>query len=154
MTRRHPERSRRACHPERSRRACHPERSRRACHPERSRRVTYINLNSPLMKSLYVYILKCADNSYYTGVTNSIDRRLIEHNEGYKVECYTFSRRPVTLVYFQICNSPQQAIELEKKIKGWSRAKKEALISENWKKLHELAICNNLTSHKNSTKPS
>jgi putative endonuclease len=106
------------------------------------------------MKSLYVYILKCADNSYYTGVTNNLNRRLIEHNEGYNVECYTFSRRPVTLVYFQIFNSPQQAIELEKKIKGWSKAKKEALISENWEKLHELAICKNLTSNENNTNPS
>jgi putative endonuclease len=62
------------------------------------------------MKSMYVYILKCSDKSYYTGMTNNLDRRMAEHNEGYNVECYTYRRRPVELVFYQLCADPNQAI--------------------------------------------
>jgi putative endonuclease len=96
---------------------------------------------------MYIYILHCSDNSYYTGVTNNIDKRLQEHSSGFDTKCYTFSRRPVKLVYFTLCDSPMQAIMLEKKIKGWSRIKKEALINKNWNLLHESAKCKNETSH-------
>ncbi|NBC84255.1 MAG: GIY-YIG nuclease family protein [Bacteroidetes bacterium] len=101
------------------------------------------------MKYFNVYILKCADGTYYTGVTNSIERRLAEHIEGYDPNAYTFHRRPVELVFCESCISPHEAIDLEKQIKGWSRKKKEALIERNWYKLKELAVCKNLTSHKN-----
>lgn len=47
----------------------------------------------------YVYILKCADSSYYTGITSDLDRRLAEHKGGHHPDSYTFSRRPVELVY-------------------------------------------------------
>jgi putative endonuclease len=87
------------------------------------------------MKSYYVYILKCSDGSYYTGVTNNIEKRLAEHNSDNSVTSYTFKRRPVELVYCQEFNDIKQAIELEKQIKGWSRRKKEALINEDWEKL-------------------
>jgi putative endonuclease len=87
------------------------------------------------MKLYYVYIVKCQDDSYYTGVTNNIDRRLDEHNGGTKPDAYTFSRRPVVLVWFESFTDPSQAIAIEKKIKGWSRRKKEALINEDWDKL-------------------
>jgi len=101
---------------------------------------------------MYVYLLKCADKSYYTGVTNDLDRRLIEHNEGYNPNCYTYSRRPLKLVYSQICSTPQEAINLEKRIKGWSRAKKEALITRNWSQLHELSTCKNTSKSTNYKK--
>ena len=87
------------------------------------------------MKNYYVYILKCTDGSYYTGVTNNIEKRLAEHNSDNSVTSYTFKRRPVELVYCQEFNDIKQAIELEKQIKGWSRRKKEALINEDWEKL-------------------
>lgn len=97
---------------------------------------------------MIVYILKCSDNSYYTGVTNNLERRLVEHNSGLNKECYTFKRRPVELVYHEIFQTAEAAINFEKKIKRWTRKKKEALISENWNELKKLSECNNDTSHK------
>ncbi len=89
------------------------------------------------MKQYYVYILKCSDDSYYTGFTNNIDRRITEHNAGMNKDTYTFTRRPVILVWIETFLDPNQAIMIEKKIKGWSRRKKEALINEDWDKLVE-----------------
>ena len=87
------------------------------------------------MKLFYVYILKCKDDSFYTGITNSIERRLYEHNVGIDIDAYTYSRRPVELVWFEMFTDPTQAIMVEKKIKGCSRRKKQALIDEDWDKL-------------------
>ena len=87
------------------------------------------------MRSYFIYILKCSDNSYYTGVTNNLEKRLTEHNSGYSNTSYTFKRRPVELVFSQRFHDIQQAIALEKQIKGWSRKKKEAFIHEEWEKL-------------------
>ena len=87
------------------------------------------------MKLFYVYILKCKDDSFYTGITNSIERRLYAHNVGIDKDAYTYSRRPVELVWFEMFTDPNQAIMIEKKIKGWSRRKKQALIDEDWDKL-------------------
>ncbi|MFH1120247.1 MAG: GIY-YIG nuclease family protein [Bacteroidota bacterium] len=98
-----------------------------------------------MLKYLYVYILKCSDQSYYSGVTNDVERRLKEHNDGINPKCYTFSRRPVELVYFEYFTDFNQAIAFEKKIKGWTRAKKQALIAEDWDKLKKLSRCNNDT---------
>jgi len=89
------------------------------------------------MKQYYVYIVKCSDNSYYTGITNSIERRLYEHNAGLNRLAYTFNRNPVELVWFETFSNSSEAILIEKKIKCWSRRKKEALITENWDKLIE-----------------
>jgi putative endonuclease len=89
------------------------------------------------MKLLYVYIVKCSDGSYYTGVTSDIDRRLAEHNEGNDVKAYTYKRRPVTLVYLESFQEHLQAIDWEKQIKGWNRKKKEALINDEWDKIVE-----------------
>ncbi|MDZ4844216.1 MAG: GIY-YIG nuclease family protein [Chitinophagales bacterium] len=100
------------------------------------------------MKVMYVYIVKCADQSYYTGVTNDIERRLAEHNSGEDENAYIYHRRPVELVFCEMLNNPNEAIELEKQIKGWTRKKKEALIQRNWSRLKELAVCKNFTSHK------
>jgi putative endonuclease len=62
------------------------------------------------MKRYYVYILKCSDNSYYTGITNNIDRRLNEHNFGLNKDCYTFNKRPLDLVFWTAFNDVNQAI--------------------------------------------
>ena len=100
------------------------------------------------MKSYYVYIVKCIDNSLYTGVTNDIARRISEHNDGQIKSSYTYSRRPVELVFNQEFRDPDQAILFEKKIKKWSRLKKEALIEGNCKRLQILSECINATHFK------
>lgn len=87
------------------------------------------------MKNYVVYILKCNDNSFYTGITNNLERRLFEHYTGMDKYAYTFQRRPVVLVWFEMFTDPTQAIMMEKRIKGWSRRKKQALIDEDWDNL-------------------
>ena len=96
---------------------------------------------------MYVYILECSDKSYYTGVTNDLDHRLKKHETGINKNCYTYVRRPLKLVFYESFLSSNDAILFEKKNKGWTRIKKEALINKNWYKLHELARCKNQTSH-------
>ena len=91
----------------------------------------------------YVYILQCKDASYYTGVTNNIERRLWEHETGYNPKCYTFDKRPVELKYCEETNDIRQAIAWEKQLKGWSRKKKEALFKEDWDEVKRLAKCRN-----------
>ena len=101
------------------------------------------------MKTSYVYILKCADNSYYTGVTSNLEQRLRNHQSNYLKESYTSKRLPVSLVYYEQFMDINQAIAFEKQLKGWTRKKKEAVINDNWDKLIELARCLNDSSHKN-----
>lgn len=96
---------------------------------------------------MYVYILKCKDARYYVGVTNNLERRVVEHQSGINPNCFTFKRRPVELVFFEQFTNHTDAIAFEKKLKGWSTAKKTALIEQDWDKLHELSKCNNRTSH-------
>ncbi len=91
------------------------------------------------MKQYFVYILLCSDNSYYTGVTNNMERRLYEHETGLNPNSYTHKRRPVKLVFSEVFNDINQAIAFEKQLKGWKRAKKEALINGNWDLLPELS---------------
>ena len=91
------------------------------------------------MKNYAVYILRCVDNSFYTGVTGNLEKRVLEHQAGKHPKSYTFKRRPIELVYFESFQEVIQAIQCEKQIKGWSRAKKQALIEENWDKIVELA---------------
>jgi putative endonuclease len=100
-------------------------------------------------KFLYVYILKCSDGIYYTGLTNNPEKRLLEHNTGINPESYTYSRRPVEMVYCERFTDYDLAVKWEKRIKDWSRKKKEALITNNLDKLIGYASCKNETSHKN-----
>ena len=100
------------------------------------------------MKRAYVYILKCSDGKYYTGSTTDLERRMYEHkNKKYKG--YTSYRLPVKLVYSQEFSNYNEAFQFERKIKTWSRAKKEALIKGDFTKLHKLAECKNETHYKN-----
>ena len=99
------------------------------------------------MENYTVYILECADGSYYTGLTNDIYRRVFEHNNGQNKEAYTCSRRPVRLVFTYHFQNIDDAIAIEKQIKGWSRKKKAAIIQNNWQALPELSKCLNETSH-------
>ena len=87
----------------------------------------------------FVYILRCADGSYYTGTARSgLDQRIAEHSAG-TYDGYTASRRPVTLVFFQWFDRITDAIAAERQLKGWSRAKKEALIRGDVDQLRTLA---------------
>ena len=101
------------------------------------------------MKYYYVYILKCSDNSYYTGVTNNIEKRFNEHQSGINKGAYTYKKRPVELVFCEYFGDINQAIAFEKQIKGWTRKKKEAIIVGNWEKLKELSICRNESNSEN-----
>ena len=96
----------------------------------------------------YVYILQCSDDSYYTGITNNIERRLFEHNSGSDKKSYTYKRRPLKLVFQQDFSDVLPAIYFEKQIKGWTRAKKEALIDGDFDRLQLLAECRNATHYK------
>ena len=90
---------------------------------------------------IWVYILKCADDSYYVGSHRGPDpaARESEHNEGRDRFAYTYTRRPVQLVWAEEFEDPTQAVLFERKLKGWSRAKKEAVIRGEWHALPGLA---------------
>jgi putative endonuclease len=88
---------------------------------------------------IHVYILRCADGSYYVGLTKAgLDKRLAEHQDG-AFEGYTSKRRPVVLVWSQEFLVLTQAIEFERQLKGWRREKKEALIRGDYCALPRLA---------------
>jgi putative endonuclease len=91
------------------------------------------------MKIYYVYILKCSDNTYYTGFTSDLSKRVLEHKSGKQLDSYTYSRRPIELLYYAEFTNVEIAIETEKQIKKWSRSKKEALINNQFEKLPNLA---------------
>jgi len=78
----------------------------------------------------FVYILRCADNSLYTGITTDPERRLIEHNAEKSVTKYTRARQPVTMVYQEAVESRSQAGQREAQIKSLTRVQKKALIKE------------------------
>ena len=82
----------------------------------------------------YVYILRCADGSYYTGLTEDLEIRLAQHQMG-ELPGYTQNRRPIELVFSDQFTSIDDAINRERQIKGWSRSKKEALIAGDWARL-------------------
>jgi putative endonuclease len=93
-----------------------------------------------------MYILKCSDESYYTGSTWNLEKRLAEHQAGLGAK-HTCKRLPVELVYFEESERVEDAYRREKQIQGWSRKKKEALMAGDTNALHQLAICRNDTQH-------
>ena len=121
-----------------------------------SRRSRYIFLNAIALKKplelterFYLYWLnkinetqlplRCADNTYYTGVTSNLDKRLIEHHSSEHPNSYTSKRLPVELVFYSEFTDINIAIIREKQVKNWSRAKKEALITGEFAELPNLA---------------
>ncbi len=87
----------------------------------------------------FVYIVQCSDGSYYTGVTRrSLEARISEHNAGV-IPGYIKSRRPVSLAFAQEFQNITGAIAMERRIKGWSRRKKAALIAGDFRALRSLA---------------
>ena len=88
--------------------------------------------------AFWAYILRCADGSYYTGHTDALEQRIGQHQTG-QIPGYTHDRCPVTLVWSQDFSTRLEALEAERRIKGWSRAKKDALIAGDWGRLSLLA---------------
>jgi len=93
------------------------------------------------MNNYFVYMLACSDGTYYVGITNDIERRVSEHKLGIDVMCYTFTRRPLKLVFSTYFHEVTQAIAFEKQLKGWGQDKKRALIEGDWNRIRELAQC-------------
>ena len=89
---------------------------------------------------VYIYMLRCADGSYYVGSTTGDDlsSRVDQHNAG-SHKGYTFSRRPVVLVWSEYFERITDGIAVERQLKGWSRAKKEARLRSGWAKMSELS---------------
>ncbi len=85
-----------------------------------------------------VYILKCKDESYYTGHTDNLEKRLYEHRHS-TIESYTTTRLPIELVFCEQFFTRLEALEMERRIKGWRRSKKEALMRGDWKSIQQLA---------------
>jgi len=87
----------------------------------------------------WLYILRCADGSYYTGTTRvELEKRIAEHQSGH-FPGFTSKRRPITLVYSEFFDQIVDAIAAERQIKGWSRAKKKALIEGDFARVQQLS---------------
>jgi len=86
----------------------------------------------------HVYILRCADGSYYVGLTEDLKGREDAHNNG-RGSKYTFLRRPVQLVYSESYESLEEAVGRERQLKRWSRTKKKALIHGDASRLKQLS---------------
>ena len=93
------------------------------------------------MSGAWIYILECADKSFYTGLTKQTEpvAREWEHNNRIYKDAYTSTRLPVKLVYAEYFGSITAAIETERKIKGWSRAKKVAMFRGDWERVVNLS---------------
>jgi len=92
--------------------------------------------------AFWVYILQCADDSYYTGHTDNLEKRIAEHHKGAITSCYTYKRRPLQLVFSQDFSTREEALASEQQIKGWSRKKKEAMMRGDWAEVSRLAKSN------------
>jgi predicted GIY-YIG superfamily endonuclease len=102
-------------------------------------------MKSFMSDSFWVYILQCSDGSYYTGHTDDLENRFQQHQSGI-LEGYTHGRRPVKLIYQQRFSTREDAFAAERKIKGWSRKKKEAMMRNDWKEVSRLANARPSTS--------
>jgi LAO/AO transport system kinase len=89
------------------------------------------------MKPFTVYLLRCGDSSYYCGHTDDLDKRMQQHYDGQIG--YTSERKPLKLVWQGEFETREGALAFEQKVKGWSRAKKEALIAGDWERIKILA---------------
>ena len=88
--------------------------------------------------TFWVYILKCNDDSYYTGHTDNLEARVGMHSNG-GVDGYTATRLPVKLIWSEQFFTRLEALEMEMKIKKWSRKKKEAMMRGDWNEVSVLA---------------
>ena len=90
------------------------------------------------MSRFIVYMLRCSDASFYIGLTSDLPKRFSDHETGVILNSYTFSRRPVQLVWAEEFPTHEEAFAFERQIKGWSRAKKEALFQNDWGEIHRI----------------
>ncbi len=88
--------------------------------------------------AFYTYLLRCADGKCYAGHTDNLEHRIAQHQSG-MISGYTQHRRPVELVWSEYFQTRYEALSAERQIKGWSRAKKEALIKGDWHEISQLA---------------
>ena len=116
------------------------------------RRRDQMDKNGPT-SAYYVYMLRCSDGSYHVGHTNDLEQRLATHERG-AIEDYTLSRRPVELVFSDQFSTRQEAFHRERQIKGWSRARKEALIKGDWDGLVELRANTEVVDRPSFDRPS
>jgi len=86
----------------------------------------------------YVYILRCADGTFYVGSTRSVEARVYQHSCGQGAE-YTKRRLPVELVYVEEFDRIDDAFGREKQLQGWSHAKRAALVEGKWATLRALS---------------
>ena len=105
-----------------------------------SNHAKYFSTEVKKVMGFWVYILKCADGPYYTGHTDNLEKRLGEHQAGFR-EGYTATRLPVSLAFSQDFPTREEALVSERRIKGWSRKKKEAMIRGDWEEVSRLAKC-------------
>ena len=93
----------------------------------------------------FVYILECADGAYYVGSHRGedVENRVEEHNLGLNQKAYTYKRRPVTCLWSEALDNPDDMIAAERRLKGWSRAKKEAFIAGDMARLKALSVSEN-----------
>lgn len=90
------------------------------------------------MAMFTLYILKCADETLYIGHTDNLSRRLQQHEQS-KVDAYTARRLPLELIHAEEFESRYEALTMERKLKGWSRAKKLAYVANDWAEVSRLA---------------
>jgi putative endonuclease len=96
-------------------------------------------LSPSAREKIFVYMLRCNDDSYYVGLTRAgLDKRIAEHASG-KFRGYTYWRRPVELVWSQEFQRLTDAIRCEQQLKGWRRDKKEAIIRGDYDALMDLS---------------
>ena len=88
--------------------------------------------------AFWLYILECSDGSFYIGHTDNLDLRLAQHDAG-QAGSYTASRSPLKLIHSETFDSRYEALAMERKLKGWSRAKKLAYMAGDWKAVGELS---------------
>ena len=89
--------------------------------------------------SFFAYMVRCAGDSFYVGHTEDSESRIAAHNSGV-IKGYTESRRPLVLVFSQEFGTREEALQAERQIKGWSRAKKYALIRGDWEQISRRAM--------------
>ena len=96
-------------------------------------------MSEPNMDGAFIYFLRCSDDSYYTGITRrSVDERVSEHAQGL-VDSYTAHRQPIELIFSEYYARVDEAVAAERRLKGWSRAKKEAYMHGEFELLSALA---------------
>ncbi len=96
----------------------------------------------------YVFILRCKDGRFFTGITTDLKKEIERHQNGVNRKNYTFYRRPVVLEWYQTFHNEEQALAIKKKLTGWSGQKKEAFLQKNFEHIQTLAECRNATHHK------